>query len=102
MPTNVVKTTSDRPFTLVIGATGKTGRRVVDRLTTAGHPVKAASRSGETRFDWEDPSTWAPALSRVGAAYITYYPDLAFPGAAETSCGEGPLGGDGRSARSCP
>lgn len=69
---------------LVLGATGKTGRRVVDRLAAAGRPVRAASRSGETRFDWEDQSTWAPALSGTSAVYITYYPDLAFPGAADT------------------
>jgi len=69
---------------LVLGATGKTGKRVVERLTAAGHPVRAASRSGETRFDWENEATWAPALDGVGAVYITYYPDLAFPGAADT------------------
>ena len=69
---------------LVLGATGKTGKRVVDRLTAAGRPVRAASRSGETRFDWENEATWAPALDGVDAVYITYYPDLAFPGAADT------------------
>ena len=68
--------------TLVLGANGKTGRRVTDRLTAAGRPVRAASRSSETRFDWEDEATWAPALAGVDAVYITYYPDLAFPGAA--------------------
>ena len=70
--------------TLVLGATGKTGKRVVERLTAAGRPVRAASRSGETRFDWEIEATWAPALDGVAAVYITYYPDLAFPGAADT------------------
>lgn len=69
---------------LVIGASGKTGRRVVQRLRAAGIPVKAASRSGETLFDWQDPSTWRPALEGAQAAYITFYPDLAFPGAADT------------------
>ena len=69
---------------LIIGATGKTGRRVVERLTTRGLSVKAASRHGETHFEWNDQSTWAPALEGAGAAYITYYPDLAFPGAADT------------------
>lgn len=69
--------------TLVLGASGKTGRRVVDRLTAAGHTVRAASRSGKTRFDWQDQATWAPALVGVDAVYITYYPDLAFPGAAD-------------------
>ena len=69
--------------TLVLGASGKTGRRVVERLTAAGRPVRAASRSGKTRFDWNDQATWAPALVGVDAVYITYYPDLAFPGAAD-------------------
>jgi uncharacterized protein YbjT (DUF2867 family) len=69
--------------TLVIGATGKTGRRVADRLRAAGVPTKAASRTSEVRFDWEDPSTWAPALTDVDAAYVTYFPDLAIPGADE-------------------
>ena len=69
--------------TLVIGATGKTGRRVVDRLRSAGMDVKEASRSSEVRFDWEQPETWAPAFDGVDAAYITYYPDLALPGAAD-------------------
>ncbi len=76
-------TPSTRP-TLVIGATGKTGRRVADRLRAAGVPTKGASRSSEVRFDWEDPATWAPALSDVDAAYVTYFPDLAVPGADET------------------
>lgn len=75
--------TNTKP-TLVIGATGKTGRRVAERLSNSGLPIKAASRNGETRFEWNDQSTWAPALDGAGAAYITYYPDLAFPGAADT------------------
>ena len=70
--------------TLIVGASGKTGRRVADRLRATGRPVRAASRSGATRFDWNDPSTWEPALRGTSAAYVTYFPDLAFPGAAET------------------
>lgn len=69
---------------LVIGATGKTGRRVADRLVAAGVPVLRASRSSVVPFDWEDPATWAPALAGAGAAYVTYFPDLAIPGADET------------------
>lgn len=72
------------PTTLVIGGSGKTGRRVIERLVAVGRPVRAASRSGDVRFDWNDASTWAPALEDVGSVYITYYPDLAFPGAAES------------------
>jgi uncharacterized protein YbjT (DUF2867 family) len=67
--------------TLVLGATGKTGRRVVQRLAMRGNPTRAASRSGEWRFDWEDRRTWLPALQGVSAAYVSYYPDLAVPGA---------------------
>ncbi len=69
--------------TLVIGASGKTGRRVTERLIAAGRRVRPASRSNETRFDWEDNTTWLPALAGVDATYITYHPDLAFPGAAD-------------------
>lgn len=70
--------------TLVLGASGKTGRRVIDRLNAAGRPVRSASRSSDTRFDWEDEATWPRALAGVDAAYIAYYPDLAFPGASDT------------------
>ena len=69
--------------TLVIGATGKTGRRVADRLRAAGVPVRAASRSSAVHFDWEDPTSWQPALAGAEAAYVTYVPDLAIPGADE-------------------
>jgi uncharacterized protein YbjT (DUF2867 family) len=72
--------------TLVVGGTGKTGRRVVKRLETRGLPVRVGSRSGEPPFDWEDETTWAPALRDVAAVYVTYYPDLAVPGAPATVC----------------
>ncbi|WP_425450193.1 NAD(P)H-binding protein [Virgifigura deserti] len=68
--------------TLVLGGNGKTGRRVVERLTARGLPVRLGSRTGEPPFDWEDRATWAPVLRNVRAAYITYYPDLAMPEAA--------------------
>ena len=69
---------------LVLGATGKTGRRVLERLTARGVPTRVGSRSAPSRFDWEDPSTWAPALRDVKSVYISYYPDVAVPGAAAT------------------
>ncbi|MBD5782042.1 NAD(P)H-binding protein [Pelagicoccus sp. NFK12] len=84
MTTNTQTPSTQSPrAVLVIGANGKTGRRVAQRLQAAGLPVKAASRSSETPFDWQDNSTWAPALEGVQSAYITFYPDLAFPGAAD-------------------
>jgi uncharacterized protein YbjT (DUF2867 family) len=75
--------TQDGRPTLVLGGTGKTGRRIVQRLTARGLPVRVGSRAGRPPFDWDDPSTWAPALQGVGAAYISYYPDLAIPGATK-------------------
>ncbi len=68
---------------LVIGATGKTGRRVVSKLEALGLPVRRGSRNAAIPFDWEAPETWAPALNGVKSAYVTYFPDLAFPGAVE-------------------
>ncbi|MEU0525940.1 NmrA family NAD(P)-binding protein [Streptomyces niveus] len=70
--------------TLVTGGTGKTGRRVAARLTERGLPVRVASRGSAIPFVWEEPDTWDDALDDVGAVYLSYYPDLAFPGAAET------------------
>ena len=69
--------------TLVLGGTGKTGRRVVERLAARGIPVRVGSRSGEPRFDWDDQATWAPALDGGGRVYVSHYLD-AVPGAAET------------------
>ncbi len=69
--------------TLVIGGTGKTGRRVVERLVGQGRDVRVGSRKAERPFVWEDETTWGAALEGVRSVYVTYYPDLAFPGAAE-------------------
>ena len=68
---------------LVLGGTGKTGRRVVERLRAHGTPVRVGSRTGQPPFDWNDPTTWAPALDGTTAAYITYQPDIAVPGALD-------------------
>jgi uncharacterized protein YbjT (DUF2867 family) len=68
--------------TLVLCGTGKTGRRVAERLAARGRPVRVGSRAGEPPFDWEARDTWRPALESVDAVYVAYYPDLAFPGAA--------------------
>ena len=69
--------------TLVLGGTGKTGRRVVERLKARGLPTRVGSRSGEPPFDWEGEATWEPALQNVGSVYVSYYPDLAVPGSVE-------------------
>src|SRR3990170_1628145 len=73
--------TQETKTTLVLGGTGKTGRRVVERLAARDLPTRVGSRSGEPPFDWEEEATWAPALQNVGSVYVSYYPDLAVPGA---------------------
>ncbi|MEL7539442.1 MAG: NAD(P)H-binding protein [Pseudomonadota bacterium] len=72
-----------KPMTLVLGGTGKTGRRVVERLKAGGHAVRVGSRSAVPAFDWDREAGWDAALKGVTAAYITYAPDLAMPGAAD-------------------
>jgi uncharacterized protein YbjT (DUF2867 family) len=70
--------------TLVLGGTGKTGRRVAQRLVAREVPTRVGSRSGEPPFDWEDEATWAPALRDVESVYVSYtVPDVAVPGAVE-------------------
>ena len=70
------------PF-LVIGGSGKTGRRVTARLKALGHDVRSASRSSSLSFDWNDDRNWNEVLEGVKALYITYHPDLSVPGASD-------------------
>ena len=69
--------------TLVLGGTGKTGRRIAERLASRGVPTRAASRADDPPFDWGDQRTWDAVLDGVTAAYISYAPDLAIPGATD-------------------
>jgi len=70
------------PF-LVIGGSGKTGRRVIERLKALGHDVSSASRSSSPSFDWNDDGNWNEVLEGVKALYVTYHPDLSVPGASD-------------------
>ncbi|SLN73494.1 SDR family oxidoreductase [Roseisalinus antarcticus] len=65
------------------GGTSKTGRRVAARPEASGVPVRRGSRHSTVPFDWEAPQTWAPALFGAQAAHVTYFPDLASPGAVD-------------------
>jgi len=69
--------------TLIVGGTGKTGRRVTQRFQARGLPVRVAARSVAPGFDWADPSSWPALLSQVHAVYLAYHPDLALPEAAD-------------------
>ncbi|MFB4304364.1 NAD(P)H-binding protein [Actinomadura sp. NTSP31] len=71
---------------LILGATGKTGRRIVRRLKTAGRTVRAASRTGgDTTLDLDDPATWTAALDGVTAVYLLE------PNRSPQPDGQGPL-----------
>ncbi|MFD3523957.1 NAD(P)H-binding protein [Streptomyces sp. NPDC058653] len=73
--------------TLVMGATGTTGSRVVAQLVAGGHGAKAASRRATAtpvagagagagagaravRFDWDDPTTFDEALRGADRVYL--------------------------------
>lgn len=71
------------PPILVIGATGKTGRRIVSRLQARQIAVRPGSRQSPIVFDWQQRQTWAAALEGIEAAYVSYYPDLAAPQAPD-------------------
>jgi len=66
---------------LILGGSGKTGRRVAKKLIDRGQSVRIASRSTTPPFDWSDRRTWAPVIRGADAIYLTYAPDLAVPGA---------------------
>lgn len=68
---------------LVLGGTGKTGRKVASKLIEAGHNVRIGSRSATPVFDWDNSETWAESLQGMDKVYITFQPDLAVPGALE-------------------
>lgn len=70
-------------LTLVLGGTGKTGRRIVAGLEAAGREVRVGSRSGNPAFDWNNDLSWDASLDGVTAAYINFAPDLAIPGATD-------------------
>jgi uncharacterized protein YbjT (DUF2867 family) len=68
---------------LVLGGTGKTGRRIAKKLKAKGIPARIASRSAMPSFDWNDDSTWPAILDGISAVYLNYAPDLAVPGATD-------------------
>lgn len=55
---------------LILGGTGKTGRRLGQALTSAGHVARLAGRSSAVRFDWHDQSSWPAALSGADGMFI--------------------------------
>ncbi|MEL7029424.1 MAG: NAD(P)H-binding protein [Pseudomonadota bacterium] len=68
---------------LVLGGTGKTGRRVAERLRQRGVQVRIGSRSASPAFDWSREEGWDACLEGIQAVYITLAPDLAVPGSTD-------------------
>lgn len=63
--------TTSASTVLVLAGTGKTGARVARNLVDQGLLVRAAARRGtDTRFDWDDPSTYDDALAEVDRVYL--------------------------------
>jgi len=76
--------TADRPV-LVTGATGNVGAPLVEALRAAGRPVIAAGPSGDhersdgvgyRRLDFEDATTFGPALDGVGSVFLMRPPQI--------------------------
>ena len=76
--------TQTEGITLVLGGTGKTGRRISARLEAKGVPMRIGSRSANPPFDWNNEAGWDACLEGVTSAYINYSPDLAMPGATDS------------------
>ncbi len=68
---------------LILGGTGKTGRRIAAILEARGFATRIGSRSASPAFDWANEASWDDCLDGVTAAYINYAPDLAMPGATD-------------------
>lgn len=81
----MIEISHHRP-TVVLGGTGKIGRRLVQRLTRRDMPVRIGSRSSGLPFDWAQPSTWGPVFQDATAAY-TFVPDLAVANPPEAIAG---------------
>lgn len=56
---------NEKQITLVIGGTGKTGKRVAERMIAKGRKVRIGSRSSVPGFDWDKDSGWDAALEGV-------------------------------------
>jgi uncharacterized protein YbjT (DUF2867 family) len=72
-----------QPPVLVLGGTGKVGRRVATRLASRGVPVRVGARSAAPSFDWNKPATWGEIIDGAQTVFISYAPDLAVPGAPQ-------------------
>jgi uncharacterized protein YbjT (DUF2867 family) len=73
-----------KPKVLVLGGTGKTGKRIAAQLQQRGIETRIGSRNHSPGFDWNEPESWGTVLDGIDRVYINYHPDLAVPGAYES------------------
>ena len=84
MNSTSVTTETNKGLTLILGGTGKSGRRIAERLAASGVQIRIGSRKAAPSFDWNNESNWGASLVGVKNAYINYAPDLAIPGATDS------------------
>ena len=72
------------PIYLVIGSTGKTGRRVTHRLIAAATPSAPSRRAPPRPSTGTAQHAWSRPCG-IDRAYVTFFPDLAAPGASTRS-----------------
>ena len=75
-PQSVAQSTPVVSPVAVIGATGKTGRRVAAGLEARRITVRRLSRTSATPFLWEEEGTWEAALEASSAAYVAFHPTV--------------------------
>src|SRR5437879_13802889 len=62
---------TDTNQVIVLGATGKTGSRVAERLSAHEVSVRTAARSGaDARFDWDNQAMWEQTLRGATGLYL--------------------------------
>lgn len=62
---------NDAPTALILGGTGRSGSLLAGKLTQRGIIPRTAARHGaEVRFDWDDPATYADALTGMDRLYL--------------------------------
>jgi uncharacterized protein YbjT (DUF2867 family) len=63
--------TNETRTALILGGTGRTGSLLADKLARHGVAIRTAARRGaDVRFDWDDPTTHAPALANADRLYL--------------------------------
>ncbi len=55
---------------LILGGTGKVGRRLSRLLEQDGHTTRAVGRSTPLPFDWNAPATWEPATTGADGIFV--------------------------------